>query len=486
MRQAYSNQLRLDTVPISKVQLNLQCRDRIVPVLRALQHVYSDSELTDKILGLIAADVNEDSRTDTGRKGMDYWHICVLLAVRLGCDYTYDELQDLAENHCRLRAIMGIGSLDETQFHHKTLRNTFCLLRPQTIEQINRAIVEAGHQLCPDAIEKVRADSFVMETNIHYPTESSLLLDGLRKTISMCVLLADEHRVTGWRQHAHLLKRAKKLNRQINRIATKKGPNYKSRIKPLYRELLQKTILLTQRARALCQLIGQPAPAGTDLFGPNTLQAFIVRTERVADTARRRVINGESVPNCDKLFSVFEPHTQLYKRGKAGQPIQFGRQVLVFEDAVGFIVRGVLMNRDEGDKDVAVRETKSLQETFNNKVQRLSFDRGFHSPENQSNLSELVENVCLPKPGTKQSIIQQSEADEEFLAAQQNHPGVESVIGALQSGNAMKRCRDRSELGFERYMQLAHLGRNLHTLGGLLIAQEKEDAAAGQSRRKAA
>ena len=78
------------------------------------------------------------------------------------------------------------------------------------------------------------------------------------------------------------------------------------------------------------------------------------------------------------------------------------------------------------------------------------------------------------------------EASEEFLAAQQNHAGVESTIGALQSGNAMKRCRDRSELGCERYMQLAHLGRNLQTLGRLLSAKENEDAAAAHSRRKVA
>ena len=486
MRKAYSKQLRLDTVPIPDVQLNLQSRDRLVPVLRSLQHVYSDSILTGRILNLIAADINADSRSDTGRKGMDYWHICVLAAVRLGCDYTYDQLQDFAEEHRKLRAIMGLGSLDETDFHHKTLRNTFCLLRPETIEQINQAIVGEGHKLHPDAIENVRADSFVMETSVHYPTESSLLYDGLRKIISLCVLLAAEHGISGWRQHAHLLKKAKKLNRQINRIAAKKGPNYKTRIKPLYRELLQKTALLTQRARELCLIAGQPAPALTDLFGSNTLQAFIVRTERVADTARRRVIAGETVPNCDKLFSLFEPHTQLYKRGKAGQPIQFGRQVLVFEDAAGFLVRGVLMNRDEGDKDVAVRETKSLQKAFDNKVKRLSFDRGFHSPENQKGLSKLVDHFCLPKPGVKQSIVQQSEADEEFLAAQQNHPGIESAIGALQSGNALKRCRDRSEVGFERYLQLAILGRNLLTLGRMLIAHENEEAAAGRSRRKAA
>ena len=486
MRKAYSKQLRLDTVPIPDVELNLQSRDRLVPVLRALQHVYSESELTDRILKLVASDVNPDSRTDTGRKGMDYWHICVLASVRLGCNYTYDQLQDFAEEHRKLRAIMGLGSLDETSFHHKTLRNTICLLQPETLEQISLAIVAEGHKLRPDAIDKVRADSFVMETGIHYPTESSLLYDGLRKIISMCMLLADEHGNSGWRQHEHLLRKLKRLNRKINRIAAKKGPNYKSRMKPFYSELLQKTALLTQRAREMCVVVGQPVPALTDLFGSNTLQAFIVRTERVADTAKRRVMNDETVPNNDKLFSIFEAHTQLYKRGKAGQPVQFGRQVLVFEDAEGFLLRGVLMGRDEGDKDIAVRETKSLQELFDNNVKRLSFDRGFHSPDNQSELSDLVNHLCLPKPGAKQSAVQLQDADEEFLAAQQNHSGIESAIGALQSGNGMKRCRDRSEVGFERYLQLAILGRNLFTLGRLLIAKDNADAAAGQSRRKAA
>ena len=486
MRQAYSNQLRMDTVPVQDVELDLECRDRIVPILRALQRIYSNSELTDRILALIAADINKDSRTDTGRKGMDYWHICVLMAARLGCNFTYDQLQDLSKNHHDLRAIMGLGSLDETNFHHKTLRNTTCLLQPKTLEQISHAIVSEGHKLQPDAIENVRADSFVMETNIHYPTESSLLYDGLRKIISMCVLLAEKHGVDGWRQHEHLLRKVKKLNLQINRIASKKGPKYKARMKPLYRELLQKTALLTQRSRDLCMIAGQPAPAATDMFGQHTLQAFIVRTERVADTTRRRMINDETVPNRDKLFSIFEPHTQLYKRGKAGQPIQFGRQILVFEDGAGFLLRGVLMNRDEGDKDVAVRETKSLQELFNNNVKRLSFDRGFHSPDNQTELSELVPHLCLPKPGVRQSVIQQLEADDEFFAAQQNHSGVESAIGALQSGNGLKRCRDRSEVGFERYLQLAILGRNLLTLGRLLIAKDNADLAAGLSRRKAA
>lgn len=486
MRKSYSKQLTFDRVPIEDVQLDLTSRDSIVPVLRALQHVYSSRELTQRVLKLIAGDINGNTRTDTGREGMDYWHIAVLAAARLGCDYTYDQLQDLSDNHRNLRAIMGLGESDQKTFKWRTIRNNICLLKPETIEQISRAIVDEGHQLDPAAIEKVRTDSFVMETNIHYPTESRLLYDGLRRIISMCTILADQHGISGWRQHEHLLKRVKRLNREASRIAARKGANYKERIKVPYRKLLQKTRLIIQRARDLCAIIGQPEPQLTDLFGPNTLQAFIIRTQRVADTAKRRVIDGKSVPNSDKLFSVFEPHTQLYRRGKAGQPNQFGRQVLVFEDVAGFIVRGVLMGRDEGDTDVAVRETTSLQQTYDGRVKRLSFDRGFHSPENQTELSELVETLCLPKPGKKQSVVQQSAADDEFLAAQQHHPGIESAIGALQSGNALKRCRDQSEIGFERYMQLAILGRNLLTLGRMLIARSNALAPAGQRNRKAA
>lgn len=274
MRQSYSDQLRLDTVAVHEVELNLESRDRMVPILRALQHVYSNRHLADQVLRLIGDDISDGKRTDTGRKGMDYWHICVLAAARLGCDFTYDQLQDLAENHRNLRAIMGLGDCDEKEFHGKTIRNNICLLKPTTIEKISQVIVGAGHTLQPEAISKVRADSFVMNTCIHYPTESSLLYDGLRKIILMCVVLAEEQGVSGWRQHEHLLNKLKKLNRKINRIASRKGPRYKARMKPFYRELLQKAALLTQRARDLCAVIGQPSPQVGDTFGPNALSTL--------------------------------------------------------------------------------------------------------------------------------------------------------------------------------------------------------------------
>lgn len=487
MRQSYERQRQLDSPSIDQVQLSVGCRDRIVPVLRSLQHLYTNREVTERIMELIGRDINGETSAKHGREGMDYWQILVLAAVRLGCNYTYDQLEDLSENHNKLRAIMGIGEWDhQTQFKWRTIRDNLCALKPESIDEVSRLIVAEGHTIVPKAIEKVRADSFVMETHIHYPTESSLIRDGLRKILEICSELAVGDSIVGWRQHQYLLKRVKQLARSIDRIAGKKGPNYVSRMKKPYRELLQKAKVITQRARELCVRLAIADPSADDIFGPNTLQAFIARTERVMVTATRRILNDETVPNSEKLFSVFEPHTQLYKRGKAGEPIQFGRQILVFEDSAGFIVHKTLMKRDQCDSGVAVEATEHLQKMFDNKVKRLSFDRGFNSPENQIALSKLIPSLCLPKPGSKQSVVQRASIDNEFLEAQQYHPGIESAIGALQFGNGMERCRDRSEFGFERYSSLAILGRNMHTLGRLLIAGEFADSAAGSTRRKAA
>ena len=201
-------------------------------------------------------------------------------------------------------------------------------------------------------------------------------------------------------------------------------------------------------------------------------------------TARRRVIRGEQVPNEDKLFSIFEPHTQLYKRAKAGEPVQFGRLVLVYEDGVGFITHHHLMPRTAQDGDVVVQQTRIVQERLGGRIQQASFDRGFHTPQNQKELPRILPHPCLPKPGARQAKQQKDEASVQFRQASQRHLGVESAIGALHSGNGLDCCRDRSEVGFARYLALGILGRNLHILGRLLIAREAPKSAAAISQRQ--
>jgi hypothetical protein len=486
MRKAFDRQQRLDCQTIHDLRLNFNCRDEIVPILAALKHIYLQPKLRDELLRLVARDVNRDSSPKRGREGMDYWPILVLAAVRLGCNFDYDRLQDFAEQHRALRHMMGIGEWDEeTEFNWRTIRNNITLLRPGTLERINHAIVAAGHKFVPAAAETVRVDSFVVGTNIHYPTESSLIRDGLRKVLSLSLSLAALVGGRGWRQHQHLYQKVKRLSRQIERLAARKGKGYQARIEVLYRDLLALAETILRRADKLHASLKNKGKASGEVRSLDAqLQTFMERTRQVCGTARRRVLQGENVPNHEKLFSMFETHTQLYKRGKAAQPVQFGRQILIYEDAAGFISHAYLMPRDADDRSVVVPQTRLLQKRLGGRLRRASFDRGFHSPENQRQLAKIVTHPCLPMPGANQTRQQEAEATVEFRQARQRHPGIESAINALQAGNGLTRCRDRSERGFSRYVQLAVLGRNLQVLGRILVAREDAHCKAVESRRK--
>ena len=268
------------------MQLNLECRHESIPILKALQHVYSRYEVRDHVLQLIARDVNQDSRSDCGREGFDYWQVLVLAAARLGCNYNYDELQDLAEQHRALRQMMGIGDWDEdTSFNWRRIQDNVCLLQPETIDALSQALVAEGHRLEPEAVKKVRGDSFVAETNIHWPTESSLIRDGLRKILALSLTLAAATGQRGWRQRAHLLAKANHLARDIDRIAAKKGPHYEQRLKPKYRALLKLSGKLTQRARKL--VAAAESHGGGDATTLKELRTFLQLTEQVRDTAKR-------------------------------------------------------------------------------------------------------------------------------------------------------------------------------------------------------
>jgi IS5 family transposase len=492
VRLAYQEQPRLDCPEVGQVELNLRCRDEIIPILRALQHIYEDAQLRRHILDLVGKDVTGGCSRKLGRQGLDYWSITVLAAVRLGCNLDYDKLQDLAEQHRTLRLMMGIGDWEKpVDFDWRRIRDNVCLLRPETLVKINESVVAAGHKLAPEAVEAVRGDSFVVETNIHYPTESSLIGDGLRKVVNLAAELAAEHGQPGWRQHEHLLQNVKDIVHEISRKARAKSQGA-DRLKLGYTNLLALAADLLGRARDLLLTMAfQVDVPSIDLAGGNVaggrereLHHYLQLTEKVCGTARRRVLLGETIPNEDKIFSIFEPHTELINRGKQPNPIQYGHKVLVIEDAVGFICHYEVMGKGVLDQERLVPVMTKLQKRFAGKIESASFDRAFHTPDNQEKLAEIVPHPCIRTKGQILGSKQQEEATVEFRQARQNHPGVESAIGALQSGNGQERCRDKSKRGYERYVGLGILGRNLQVLGKLLLAQDDAACQAAKSKRK--
>ena len=418
---------------------------------------------------------------------MDDWHVVVLAAVRLGCNFDYDKLQDQVENHRSLRSIMGIGDWqDADDFTFRRIRDTLCMLKPATLEKLNQVIVTAGHEIAPEAATSVRTDSFVVETNIHHPTESSLIFDGVRKFVPLCADLASTLGIEGWRQSDHLIRKIKKLKQNIGRIAASKSPIKKDAFRSLYSELLTRTEQLLTRANELVKTTKSLSSSTAIVLQIAAIERWTELTGQVCDTAQRRVILDESVPNSEKLFSLFETHTQLYRRGKAGQPNQYGRLVLVYEDAAGFISHYHLMDRDAKDQDVVIEQTQIAQRKHSGQIETASFDRGFHSDENESALQEFVDDVYVLPRAPGQYAERLKNGSLKFHRTRLRHSGVESAIGALQRGNGLKRCRDRSEIGFERYFGLAVLGRNIHTLGKLLLAKHHPIVLSAQNHRQAA
>lgn len=495
MRQAFPVQPTFDCPLPHQVKLNLGCRDEMIPILRALQHIYSDTALLQSITTLIGKDVNHTTSKKQGRPGLSYWEILVLAAVRMGCNYNYDKLQDLAEEHRSLRLMMGIVTWeavpqpqDKKKFDWRNIRDNLCWLRPETVKKINDAVVTAGHVLAPRAIERVRGDTFVAETNIHYPTDSSLIEDGLRKVLKLSAALAKEYEVAGWRQHDHWHKTVRKQVREIGRAAKSKKSNKDERLEKGYRELLETAKDLLGRATELLLRVALLTGSVLDELKASAqqreLKNYVELTRTVCVNARRRVLEGEAVPNDEKIFSIFETHTELIKRDKQPNPLQFGHNVLVIEDAAGFICHYEVVKNGVQDVELVVPVMKKLQKQFDHKIEYASFDRGFHSLKNQIELGKIVAHPCLAAKGSKKGQEQQENASVEFRESRQRHPGVESAIGALQAGNGLERCRDHSERGYARYVGLGILGRNLHVLGKLLIRQEAKESQAAKSKRK--
>ncbi len=477
MRATTHPQLSLGQPALGEIALDVGSRFELIPILAGLQHLHGRPQRRQRLLDLVAADVLGDADPDRGREGMSFWQVLVLAVVRQGCNYDYAALSHAANHDSLVRGFLQIGPLSDEGFAEKTIHENVSKLRPQTLEQIAYVIAGAGHELAPQACRKVRGDSFVAQTNIHYPTESNLLLDGIRKLTTLSRRLADEQELSGWRQARHLHKKAKRLERRIGRIAKGRRKDRSERLKKAYGELIDLARQITNRVLDL--YVATRHVADSLLVGAQReeILRFAVMTDYVASLAERRVLRGETIPHGEKIFSLFEPNTELIRRGKRPDPIEFGHRVLVVEDAAGFIVHLEVMGIGVQDVEILKPAMEAVQERLKQKIHQASFDRGFWSPKNHEILTGLVEQACLPRKGKALP----SEGTAEFEQARRHHAGVESKIGALQRGNGLVRCRDRGDVGYSRYVMLGAVARNLQTLGNLLL----DEMRARRPKRKA-
>ena len=186
---------------------------------------------------------------------------------------------------------------------------------------------------------------------------------------------------------------------------------------------------------------------------------------------QRRVIDGETIPHDEKVFSLFQPHTEWISKGKAGVPVELGMRVCIVEDTHGFILHHRVMQQETDDK-VALEMVNATQATFPS-FKACSFDKGFHSQANQRDLKDKLEHVVLPKKGKLSKVDQAREYADDFVQAKQKHSAVESAINALQV-HGLDTCPDHGIDGFERYTALAVLSRNIQVIGCIIRSRERD------------
>ena len=492
MRQVQANQLQLGEIDIASIKFDPRSRDDIPQLLKGLQYLYVNETIRAEVFQILEALVPEGVNTNNGRPGMLLWNILVMGVLRLNLNWDYDRLLEMVNHHRTIREMLGHHFYDDNVEPYKlqTLKDNVSLLTTEVVDQINQVVVKSGHKALKKNEEKTlkgRCDSFVVETDVHFPTDINLLWDAIRKIVTLIAVLSQEEGLTEWRQSEFNLRQIKKLYRKVQKIkhsTSKDESKREAQVEAVIEahetyllraeELVQKTKLTLPK----CELSSDIA-----ILKKIQIEDFIIHAERQIDQIKRRVIQDEKIPHEEKVFSLFEGHTEWISKGKAGVPVELGLRVCILEDQNGFILHHRVMEKETDDK-IAVNMVTEAQKHFPS-LKTCSFDKGFHSRANQAELKTHLELVVLPKKGRLNKEDKTREYSDDFQAERRQHSAVESGINALEV-HGLDKCPDHGIEGFKRYVALAVLARNIQKLGAELRKQEKKEEERRQRRKRAA
>jgi hypothetical protein len=309
----------------------------------------------------------------------------------------------------------------------------------------------------------------------------------MRKVIELVATLCTLCSLTDWRQSRHNIKTVKRLFRKTQKLkrSTSKDPAKQEEREKIiiaaHLEYINVARGFLEKARGtITKVNGGGAMAIAITFA---IENFIGHAERQVEQIDRRVIKGEKIPHNEKVFSIFETHTEWISKGKAGVPVELGLKVCVLEDQYGFILHHRVM-QNETDDQVAIPMVVQAQEKFP-ELLTCSFDKGFHSPKNQQELPKRLNLVVLPKKGKLSQKDRQREHSDDFIEARYKHAAIESAINALEV-HGLDLCPDHGLHGFNRYVSLAVLARNIQQLGVALRTQNLAELAHKQKVKLAA
>ena len=442
------------------------------PQLRELDRLLED----DGILQRVKADLARryPHSLTRGRHSTPVEAILRLLVVKRLYQWSYAETEHFVGDSLVLRQFCRLYLQqvpDDT-----TLIRWANLIGPETLQEINDRVVELATQRKVTRGRKLRVDSTVVETNIHYPTDSALVGDGVR-VISRLLHKAKTVLGTGtalgktvFRSRTRSVRR---IAQHLHRVARRKGEAAAEELKQAYAKLLDIATASRRQAARVREALQQQTTKQAQRVREQ-LDQFLPLVEQAIEQATRRVLHGEQVPATEKLLSLHEPHTQVIRRHKAGKPTEFGRKLWLGEVEGGIISEFRLLADGGGlDHPELPASLDAHQQRFGRPPNLLAGDRGVFSAENEQLAQQFkIKQIALPKAGHLSKARQAHERQRWFRRGMRFRAGIEGRIRVLKRDFGLDRCLDHGEDGMERWVGWGIVTANLVQIAATQVARQ--------------
>lgn len=439
-----------------------QMAQRVDPVLKELDQLLEDDALYQQI----RSDFGKRYRWTLvhGRHSTPVEVLLRLLIVKHLHQWSYQDTEEQVDQNLILRwfcRLYWAPVPDDT-----TLIRWATTLQPETLHALNDRVVQLAVQAKVTKGRKLRLDATCVQTNIHHPTDSGLLVDSVRvlsRLVQRAKGLIGDQVSNVQRLCRSRLRTARQVAQTLHRQLRRKGEDKEAQQIKLYQKLIQSAEQMVQQSKRVVAVLGKQTQQQAQRLLEQAQQVLPL-VERVIAQTRSRVLEGKKVASADKVLSLFEPHTRAIPRHKGGALVEFGRQVILDEADGGIVTRYQILEHPN-EHGQAVEAVEHHQALFRHPPGLVSGDRGVHSPETEARLREAgVKRVAIPASGKLSEERQALERSRSWKKGYRWRAGIEGRIASLRRDFGWRKSRYHGLDGMERWLGLGVMASNLRRI----------------------
>jgi IS5 family transposase len=410
-----------------------------------------------------------------GRQGAPADVVLRLLILKHIRNWSYEVLEREVRANLVYRDFTHVGGAKAPDA--KTMGRWGVAVGPQVLKQVHERLVHIAREQGVTTGRRMRVDTTVVETDIHYPTDSTLLGDGVRVLTRLMKKITEIAGAAGTK----LRDRSRSVKRrllEIGRVARAKGPINRDKLKQRYARLLDTTSRVAGQAKRFCAEIARGVKRSTSVLQQLALDSLRQqldemrsRLRQVMKQTRARIFRGNTRTE-GKLVSLFEPSTEVIRKGKAGKPNEFGKMVKLQEAENQIITDYQVYARRPYDTDLLLAAIETHQTLLGRTPRLVAADAAFYSASNEAAAkAKGVKRVCIPNRSTKSPERRREQRKRWFRNGQKWRTGCEGRISVVKRRHGLRRCRYKGFVGMNRWVGLAIIADNLVNIGRAMERQ---------------